>query len=95
MHFRFIQATYILFVEAELARRMRAWRPDILSIYERSRDVFEEVGLLEDSAKVLSVVNEALIVVEEFAKAYWRYVGASTIEIIYDELRSLLEGRDP
>ena len=29
--------------------------------------------------------------VEEFAKAYWRYVGASTMEIIYDELRSLLE----
>jgi hypothetical protein len=47
-------------------RQMKLWKQDILSIYEKYKDVFEDEGFLEEFTKILNVANDTLIIIEKY-----------------------------
>jgi len=53
-------------LEVHDVRQMRLWKQDILSIYERYKDVFEDEGFLEEFTKILNIANDTLIIIERY-----------------------------
>jgi hypothetical protein len=47
-------------------RQMKLWKQDILSIYEKYKDVFEDEGFLEEFTKILNIANDTLIIIEKY-----------------------------
>jgi hypothetical protein len=45
---------------------MKLWKQDILSIYEKYKDVFEDEGFLEEFTKILNIANDTLIIIERY-----------------------------
>jgi hypothetical protein len=53
-------------LEAHDLRQMKLWRQEILSIYERYKDVFEDERFLEEFTKILNIANDTLIIIEKY-----------------------------
>ena len=65
-------------------RQMKLWKQDILSIYERYKDIFEDEGFLEEFTKILNIANDILTIIERYELP--DVVIRTFIEDFYDRL---------
>jgi hypothetical protein len=47
-------------------RQIKLWKQEILSIYEKYKDVFEDEGFLEEFTKMLNITNDTLVIIERY-----------------------------
>jgi len=77
-------------LEAHDLRQMKLWKQDILSIYEKYKDVFEDEGFLEEFTKILNIANDTLIIIERYELP--DVVVRTFIEDFYDRLEGFRRG---
>jgi hypothetical protein len=54
-------------VEAEqVSKKMKLWRKDLIDLYERFRDAFDEAGILKEFISIVDNVDSTLIIVERY-----------------------------
>jgi hypothetical protein len=71
-------------------RQMKLWKQDILSIYDRFKDVFEDEGFLEEFTKILNIANDTLVIIERYELP--DVVIRTFIEDFYDRLEGFRRG---
>jgi hypothetical protein len=71
-------------------RQMKLWKQDILSIYEKYKDVFEDEGFLEEFTRILNIANDTLIIIERYELP--DVVVRTFIEDFYDRLEGFRRG---
>jgi hypothetical protein len=79
-------------LEAHDLRQMKIWKQDILSIYDRFKDVFEDEGFLEEFIKILNIANDTLIIIEEYRHRLPDVVLQTFIQDFYDRLEGFRRG---
>jgi hypothetical protein len=71
-------------------RQIKLWKQQILSIYEKYKDVFEDEGFLEEFTKILNIANDTLIIIERYELP--DVVIRTFIEDFYDRLKGFRRG---
>jgi hypothetical protein len=71
-------------------RQMKLWKQDILSIYDRFKDVFEDEGFLEEFTKILNIANDTLVIIDRYELP--DVVIRTFIEDFYDRLEGFRRG---
>jgi hypothetical protein len=70
---------------------MKLWKQEILSIYEKYKDVFEDEEFLEEFVKILDVANDILTIIERYELP--DVVVRTFIEDFYDRLEDFKKYR--
>jgi len=71
-------------------RQLKLWKQDILSIYEKYKDVFENEGFLEEFTRILNIANDTLVIIERYELP--DVVIRTFIEDFYDRLEGFRRG---
>jgi hypothetical protein len=71
-------------------RQLKLWKQQILSIYEKYKDVFEDEGFLEEFIKILNIANDTLTIIERYRLP--DVVVRTFIEDFYDRLEGFRRG---
>jgi hypothetical protein len=77
-------------LEVHDVRQMRLWKQEILSVYERYKDVFEDEGFLEEFTRILNIANDTLVIIERYELP--DVVVRTFIEDFYDRLEGFRRG---
>jgi len=77
-------------LEAYDLRQIKLWRQQILDVYSKYKDVFEDEGFLEEFTKILNIANDTLIIIERYELP--DVVIRTFIEDFYDRLEGFRRG---
>jgi hypothetical protein len=69
---------------------MKLWKQEILSIYEKYKDVFEDEEFLEEFTRILNIANDTLVIIERYELP--DVVIRTFIEDFYDKLEGFRRG---
>jgi hypothetical protein len=77
-------------LEAYDLRQIKLWRQQILDVYSKYKDVFEDEGFLEKFVEILDVANDTLTIIERYELP--DVVVRTFIEDFYDRLEGFRRG---
>jgi hypothetical protein len=72
-------------------RQMKLWKQQILDVYIKYKDVFEDEGFLEEFIKILNIANDTLIIIERYELP--DVLRTVFVEDFYDKLKGFKKYR--